>query len=98
MKLDGKIVNEVPNGYTAELIKLGNLSLSMIYDNSKNEEELLNNLKKEQTRLMQSIERREKLLSNENYLKKAPSNIVETEKESLKKEKEQLELITQKLS
>ena len=97
LKLDDKIVTEATKGCTVELVKLENLSLSLIYDNSKNEEELLNNLRKEQTRLIQSIERREKLLSNENYLNKAPSNIVETEKESLKKEKEQLELINQKL-
>ena len=55
------------------------------------------NLKKEQETLLKSIERREKLLSNENYLKKAPSNIVEAEKDALKKEKEKLELVSSKL-
>ena len=40
--------------------------------------------------LTSSIARREKLLSNENYLKKAPKNIVEQEKNSLKHEKEKL--------
>lgn len=48
----------------------------------------VNNLKKEQEIMMKSIERREKLLSNENYLNKAPSNIVEAEREALMKEKE----------
>ena len=98
LKLDGKEITKVTEGYATELIKLENLSLTIIYDNSKNEEEILNNLKKEQEKLMKSIERREKLLSNENYLKKAPSNIVEAEREALKKEKEQLEIVNQKLN
>ncbi|MBQ8681454.1 MAG: valine--tRNA ligase [Bacilli bacterium] len=98
LKLEGKEVTEVPEGYAKELIKLEDLSLSIIYDNSKNEEELLSSLKKEQDRLIKSIERREKLLSNENYLKKAPANIVETERLALAKEKEQLDLIVDKLN
>ena len=97
LKLDGKVVNEVSDNYAKEFVKLANFSLEFIFDNTKNEEEVLNNLKKEQERLIKSIERREKLLSNENYLKKAPSNIVETEKEMLNKEKEQLEIVNQKL-
>ena len=97
LKLEDKIIDKELEGYANELVKLETLSLNIIYDNSKNEEDLLNNLKKEQEKLLNSIERREKLLSNENYLKKAPSNIVETEKEALKKEKEQLEIIEQKL-
>lgn len=98
LKLEGKEINgEIPTNYTKEFIKLADLSLTFIFDNSKNEEELLESLKKEQEKLTNSIARREKLLSNENYLKKAPSNIVETEKEALKKEKEQLEVIIQKL-
>ena len=38
-----------------------------------------------------SIKRRENLLSNENYVNKAPSNIVELDRVKLKEEKEQLE-------
>ena len=97
LKLEDKEVTDIIDDYHEEYIKLDNLSISIYYDNSKNEEELLNNLKKEQDKLIKSIERREKLLSNENYLKKAPSNIVENEKEALKKEKEQLNIINQKL-
>ena len=37
------------------------------------------------------------LLSNENYVSKAPSNIVEKERESLQKEKELLEILVKKL-
>ncbi len=38
-----------------------------------------------------SIERREKLLSNENYVNKAPANIVEMDKQKLEEEKKKLE-------
>ena len=41
--------------------------------------------------------RREKLLSNENYLNKAPSNVVDAEKEAVLKEKERLNIIKNKL-
>ena len=76
LKLDGKEVEEIPEGYTKEIVKLDDLEISILYDSSKNEEELKNNLIKEKEKLLKSIERREKLLSNENYLNKAPSNIV----------------------
>lgn len=98
LKLEDKLVSEESSNNTNELIKLDDLSIIIIYDNSKNEEELLSTLRKEQDRLTKSIERREKLLSNENYLKKAPSNIVDAEKEALKKEKEQLQIINEKLN
>ena len=47
---------------------------------AENLEEEKNNLLKEKERLINSIERRKKLLSNENYISKAPQNIVEKEK------------------
>ena len=43
--------------------------------------------------LKKSIERREKLLSNEGYINKAPKQIVDSEKEKLKEEKEKLEAL-----
>ena len=43
--------------------------------------------------LEQSIERRKKLLSNENYVNKAPQNIVEMDKQKLKEEEEKLEIL-----
>ena len=97
LKLEDKIIDGDDNKYTKEIIKLDELVLGILYDNSKNQEEMMLNLKKEQETLLKSIERREKLLSNENYLKKAPSNIVEAEKDALKKEKEKLELVSSKL-
>jgi valyl-tRNA synthetase len=41
--------------------------------------------------LTDSIARREKLLSNENYVNKAPKNIVELDKQKLEEEKKKLE-------
>ena len=75
-----------------------NKNISIFYDGSENKEKELESLKKEKERLESSIERRKKLLSNENYVAKAPENIVNKEREDLKKEEEQLELISKQLS
>ena len=55
-------------------------------------------LLKEKERLINSIARREKLLSNPGYLAKAPKNIVENEKSNLIKDKHDLELINHKVN
>ena len=47
-------------------------------------------------KLKASIERREKLLSNENYVNKAPANIVEMDRKKLAEEKEKLALLENK--
>ena len=78
-------------------IELDNLSLEIVYDNTKNKEEETQKLLLEKEKLISSIERRKKLLSNENYVNKAPENIVDKEKEDLQKEEKQLELINTKL-
>ena len=54
-------------------------------NNSKNDEEI--------KKLEESIERRKKLLSNENYVKKAPKNIVDMDREKLKEEEEKLAIL-----
>ncbi len=54
-------------------------------------------LKQEIDTLKQSIERREKLLSNPNYVNKAPSNIVELDRNKLKEEQEKLIALERKL-
>ena len=56
-------------------------------------EKELESLTKEKDRLEASIIRREKLLSNENYVNKAPANIVELDRKKLAEEKEKLELL-----
>ena len=71
--------------------------VTLYYDNSSNETAEIERLYKEKARLENSILRREKLLSNENYVNKAPKEIVETERKTLEKEKQELEIIIQKL-
>ncbi len=93
LKLNGKDKEIIPEEYVCEKIKLNKLEIDLFYDNSKNELERQRNLEKEKENLVQSINRREKLLSNENYVKKAPNAVVDKERELLRKEKEQLELI-----
>ena len=72
-------------------------NVSVLYDGSDNKEKELDGLLKEKERLEASIARREKLLSNENYVAKAPANIVEQERNNLQQEKENLEVIINKL-
>ena len=77
-------------------ISFNNNVVSIYYDGSLSKEEI-DGLIKEKERLINSIERREKLLSNEGYVNKAPVNIVNKEREDLQKEKQELELIESKL-
>lgn len=72
-------------------------NISVLYDGSENKEQELENLKKEKERLENSIKKRETLLSNENYVSKAPTNIVEQERKNLSQEKENLQAILVKL-
>ena len=51
----------------------------------------------EKENLENSIARREKLLSNENYVAKAPEKIVNQERESLETEKEKLKVVIDRL-
>ena len=70
-----------------------NIKISYFYEGQK--EDIL---KKEEEikKLEESIKRREKLLSNENYVNKAPKNIVDMDRQKLEEEKQKLELILKK--
>ena len=70
--------------------KSKNIDITYLYEGSKEDES-----KKEDEikKLEESIARREKLLSNENYVNKAPANIVELDRKKLVEEKEKLELL-----
>ena len=72
-------------------------NVSILYDGSENLEKKLESLRKEKDRLEASISRREKLLSNENYVSKAPSTLVEQERKTLELEKQNLEVIKNEL-
>ena len=74
-------------------INFNNEIINLYYDGSANKEVMLEKLEKEELKLTSSIERRKKLLSNENYVNKAPANLVENEKNTLEKEIKELETI-----
>ena len=69
-----------------------------IYYEKVNSEEELEKLNNDKINLENSIERRKKLLSNSNYVAKAPANIVENERKSLEKEEIELKLLIEKLA
>ena len=94
LKLGDKIVSEG----TGIEVKLNDLEIIIVYDNSKNLEEEKEKILKEKENLEASIARREKLLSNENYVARAPKEIVDKERENLEKEKNLLSDILVKLN
>ncbi|MGM9881633.1 MAG: valine--tRNA ligase [Bacilli bacterium] len=91
LKLNDKITNEIAISSTE--VKYDNFEIDIVYDNSRNLEEEKEKLLKDKENLEKSIIRREKLLSNENYVNRAPREIVAKERESLEKEKELLKNI-----
>ncbi len=101
--LIGKILknNSILTEYDGEFNKIdinfNNEIVSLFYDGRLTDEEK-EKLLKEKERLINSIARREKLLSNPGYLAKAPKNIVENEKSNLIKDKHDLELINHKVN
>ena len=96
LKLNDKKVKESKFNDSVT-VNLYNYDISIYFDNSGNIENEINELNKEKENLIQSIERREKLLSNENYVNKAPANIVEKDRISLEKEKERLDFINKEI-
>jgi len=97
LKLDSSnLINDDKN-LTSIDVNFNNNIVKVYYDNKENEAQNKELLLKEKERLTSSIARREKLLSNENYVAKAPANIVENERQQLLKEKQELELIISKM-
>ncbi len=89
LKLDDKVVTESKKN-TKILVSINDISVYICYDNNIDKEEVLKELTKKKETLEASIKRRNNLLSNENYVKKAPSNIVEKERLDLQKETDML--------
>ena len=89
LKLDDHLVKE-PLGIKAYKVFSARVKARIFFE--KVETEADKALKATQIKLLQdSIARREKLLSNENYVNKAPKNIVELDKQKLEEEKKKLE-------
>ena len=81
-----------------ETVKLNNIEIQILYNDETDHEQELENLLKEKEKLIASIERRKKLLSNENYVNKAPAHVVENDRISLEKEEEKLKDLLNKLN
>ena len=90
---DELIVKEALNDYQSINYKSSLIDITYFFKNEVNKEELEENIKK----LKDSIERRKKLLSNENYVNKAPKNIVDLDREKLKEEEDKLKLLESQL-
>ena len=85
LKLENNIIEDTLN-ITKYTITNNYYSLDLYYEKEVSEEEKI--LKEKQIESLEnSISRREKLLSNENYLKKAPKELVLSEQEKLEQEK-----------
>ncbi len=88
LKLENNLISDKLNTKTFEVFTK-NYSMTIYFEKEETEEE--KELKQKHIEsLRNSIIRREKLLGNENYLAKAPQNLVLKEKEDLNKEKEEL--------
>ena len=85
------------NGLDKITISFGDTQVNLYYDGRMNKTLELESLYKEKERLQNSIQRREKLLSNTNYINKAPKKIVDEEMNNLQKEKQELENILIKI-
>ena len=84
---DDQITKEQPTDTKEYNYKSANIEITF-YQKGKeiNKELLITEIEK----LKQSIEKRTKLLSNENYVNKAPQNIVELDRQKLQEEQEKL--------
>ena len=90
---DELIVKEPLEDYQSINYKSSLIDITYFFKNEVNKEELEADIKK----LKDSIERRKKLLSNENYVNKAPKNIVDLDREKLKEEESKLKLLEEQL-
>ena len=93
LKLEKRLTHEEIK-MTKYDVNLYDYSITIYFE----KEEDLELIKKEIDTLKSNIERREKLLSNEGYINKAPKNLVEQEKEKLQLEKNKLEELLSKCS
>ena len=96
-------LNDINKGlYSSDLknvvIPFMGTSVYLYYDGSMNDQKELESNIKERDRLIVSIERRRKLLSNEGYVNKAPEAIVNKEREDLAREEHELEVINNKIN
>ena len=85
---DSEITDMLSSNYQSK-----NIDITYYYQGSKEDE---SKKIEEINKLKASIERREKLLANSNYVSKAPANIVEADRKKLLEEKEKLAILENK--
>ena len=94
---DDALVSESAKDGDGIEIGLYDFSIKYLFDTSKSKEEEIESAKVLIERLKGSIERRKKLLSNENYVNKAPSAVVEKERMDLAKEEEEIKRLMERI-
>ena len=93
LKLQKEHIIKKPLGIKAYKVFSNRVKAQIFFE--KIETEADKKIKETQIKLLEaSISRREKLLSNENYVNKAPANIVENDRKKLEEEKKKLEELT----
>ena len=85
---EDNLTSDDPDNIVSCNYKSQNITITYFFEEAHVDEKAI---EEEINKLKSSIERREKLLSNENYVNKAPANIVELDRKKLAEEKEKLE-------
>lgn len=85
---EDNLTSDDPDNMVSCNYKSQNITITYFFEEAHVDEKAI---EEEINKLKSSIERREKLLSNENYVNKAPVNIVELDRKKLAEEKEKLE-------
>ena len=83
-----------PADLASKTFKSNNVEITYFYEEEKVDTALL---EEEIKKLEASIARRKNLLSNENYVNKAPANIVEQDRKKLEEEEQKLENLKQQI-
>ena len=92
---DKNLTSDDPDNMVSCNYKSSNINITYFFEQDQVDTKVL---EEEANKLKSSIERREKLLSNENYINKAPANIVEMDRKKLAEEKEKLSYLLEKLN
>jgi len=87
---DKQMVKDEVDGLNKVDYESNNINISYFFEGPKEDE---SKKQEEIKKLKDSIARREKLLANENYVNKAPKNIVDMDRQKLEEEKTRLELL-----
>ena len=91
LRLDDRLISDELSE-TSYNVNYNDYSMTIYYEKIETEEDKA--LREKQiSDLEASIQRREKLLSNENYVSKAPAHIVEADRKKLEEEKEKLKTL-----